>query len=370
MEDRISKYPGRVVLRPVEGLPDTYTLVRADSPEVEGTPLNKETLLEDEVVELLGLPVGNDTPSKALKVLAKAVERLGFYGESMQVPATTLLSDFNANGFYRWNYGQTPADAPFEAGSMIVSNYGPGYVVQIAVRADITTLVIKARKSWFSDGTNSTNWTEWEDIYPALGSTPLDEILVEDSNASPAAFGRKVDEYCTTFSNKRAQVKVIRFRDYKGLGVTDYYCGLLYYHNDDYMALLGFGYNGQLVLKVKSSGMWYKWHVWTTSLEADVSREGVANAAFFLDSSEVDVLGRMEVLYDDTTLAVYTGSSLAPFKEQDPVQGIITVLPTTPAGNYDYALTWEGSYGSGWELDPPTNPNVPIPKTIYLYYYQ
>ena len=39
--DRVPKYPGRVVLIPVEGLPNTYYMVRADEPMTEGTPLDK-----------------------------------------------------------------------------------------------------------------------------------------------------------------------------------------------------------------------------------------------------------------------------------------------------------------------------------------
>jgi hypothetical protein len=44
VEDRISTYPGRVVLTPVSGATNTYDLVRADLPIEEGTPLNKELL--------------------------------------------------------------------------------------------------------------------------------------------------------------------------------------------------------------------------------------------------------------------------------------------------------------------------------------
>ena len=39
--DRIPTYPGRVKLVPVDGQENTYDMVRADSPIVEGTPINK-----------------------------------------------------------------------------------------------------------------------------------------------------------------------------------------------------------------------------------------------------------------------------------------------------------------------------------------
>nr|DAU90823.1 MAG TPA: hypothetical protein [Caudoviricetes sp.] len=47
--DRVSQYPGRVILTPVAGQPDTYTMTRADSPTVEGTPLDKATF--DSIVQ-------------------------------------------------------------------------------------------------------------------------------------------------------------------------------------------------------------------------------------------------------------------------------------------------------------------------------
>lgn len=41
--DRVPTYPGRIILTPVEGMPDTFTMARADEPTVEGTPLDKAT---------------------------------------------------------------------------------------------------------------------------------------------------------------------------------------------------------------------------------------------------------------------------------------------------------------------------------------
>ena len=57
VEDRIPTYPGRVTLTPVGGFENTYDMVRADLPLVEGTPINKtlfdsktDNLMEDVVV--------------------------------------------------------------------------------------------------------------------------------------------------------------------------------------------------------------------------------------------------------------------------------------------------------------------------------
>lgn len=42
--DRVPTYPGRILLTPVDGMPDTFTMSRADEPTIEGTPLDKATL--------------------------------------------------------------------------------------------------------------------------------------------------------------------------------------------------------------------------------------------------------------------------------------------------------------------------------------
>ena len=57
VKDRISTYPGRVVLTPVDGGTNTFDMVRADVPLEEGTPINKtlfdskaDTVTEDVVL--------------------------------------------------------------------------------------------------------------------------------------------------------------------------------------------------------------------------------------------------------------------------------------------------------------------------------
>lgn len=56
MRDRVPTYPGRVVLTPVAGQPNTYDMARADQPTQEGTPLNKATFLQDTVASMFSLP--------------------------------------------------------------------------------------------------------------------------------------------------------------------------------------------------------------------------------------------------------------------------------------------------------------------------
>lgn len=70
MQDRISVYPGRVKLIPVSGQENVFDMTRQDNPTTEGTPLNKSTLLTDEVAEALGLEPATATPSQAIGAVA------------------------------------------------------------------------------------------------------------------------------------------------------------------------------------------------------------------------------------------------------------------------------------------------------------
>lgn len=72
MKDRVPLYPGRVKLTPVAGQANTYDMSRADSPQQEGTPLNKESLLTDATAAAFGL--GADaTPNDVLNILKAGV---------------------------------------------------------------------------------------------------------------------------------------------------------------------------------------------------------------------------------------------------------------------------------------------------------
>lgn len=57
--NRNPQKPGRVLLEPVEGEANKYTLTRADEPLADGTPINKETL--DELLAASGITTGSST---------------------------------------------------------------------------------------------------------------------------------------------------------------------------------------------------------------------------------------------------------------------------------------------------------------------
>lgn len=78
MKDRESTYPGRLRLDYVE-TGEGYVVAdvsRADEPTVEGTALNKRTLLPDYIAEALGLDPETATPADAIKAIAEGTAPL------------------------------------------------------------------------------------------------------------------------------------------------------------------------------------------------------------------------------------------------------------------------------------------------------
>lgn len=70
MRDRVPTYPGRVVLTPVAGQPNTYDMTRADEPTQIGDPLNKANLLQDTVAQMFGL-FNTSVPNDVFNFLGK-----------------------------------------------------------------------------------------------------------------------------------------------------------------------------------------------------------------------------------------------------------------------------------------------------------
>lgn len=96
MKDRIPTYVGRVKLIPVPNQPNTYDAVRADEPVQEGTPLNKQTLLNSEVEEKYGLGE-NATPSDVFLAIKEKLDKsaeggLRGYTTSNLMTATKIVT--------------------------------------------------------------------------------------------------------------------------------------------------------------------------------------------------------------------------------------------------------------------------------------
>lgn len=96
MENRQPTYPGRVVMTPVPGAENTYDMTRADAPTVEGTPLNKETLLQDATCAILDIP-DTSVPNDAFVKLALGIGKYG-YVIHVQYPDGSPAEGFTLTG--------------------------------------------------------------------------------------------------------------------------------------------------------------------------------------------------------------------------------------------------------------------------------
>ena len=77
MKNRVSTYPGRVKLQPVDGQANTYDMTRADVPIEPGTPLNQQTLLQPSTAQYLRIPTADPTVDDALRHMPDRVEPIG-----------------------------------------------------------------------------------------------------------------------------------------------------------------------------------------------------------------------------------------------------------------------------------------------------
>ena len=129
VEDRISTYPGRVVLTPVPGQTNTYDLTRADLPIAEGTPVNKALLdnkayaLTEDVVVYVSR-TGNDISGDGSKdapfaTIQKAVDALPRYldGHTAEISI--------ANG----TYSERVIVEGFSGGHLLIGRPGETFTV-------------------------------------------------------------------------------------------------------------------------------------------------------------------------------------------------------------------------------------------------
>lgn len=135
MQDRVSLYPGRVKLEPVEGQANTYDLTRADQPTQEGTPLNKASLLKDTTAALYGL--GSDAvPDDAFSLLSRFHKGLGneYLWEKSKSDEISYVNSPDPNayppavsdGYTYTSLGKLGSKVRFETGSY-VGNGTSGY---------------------------------------------------------------------------------------------------------------------------------------------------------------------------------------------------------------------------------------------------
>lgn len=129
VEDRIPTYPGRVTLTPVPGEENTYDMVRADLPIVDGTPLNK-ALLDNkayaltENVTVYVANSGNDisgdgSVDNPFATIQKAVDALPRY---LDGHTATISVGFGV-------YPERVVVNGFSGGRLIVGKYGEVFTI-------------------------------------------------------------------------------------------------------------------------------------------------------------------------------------------------------------------------------------------------
>lgn len=132
MKDRVSTYPGRVLITPESGEPYYATLARADEPAELGTPLNKENLLSDSTASAYGLD-GTAVPNS---IFLKILDMFGDTNENISSKAKFTFGTYTGNGassrkislpftpsavFLFSEYGATTTSAGYYFGGLAVS---------------------------------------------------------------------------------------------------------------------------------------------------------------------------------------------------------------------------------------------------------
>lgn len=102
--DRVPTYPGRMILSPVSGQANTYDMVRADSPRVEGTPLDKATF---ESVVHSRLNGRYYSPS-----VTKSVESEITNLTVNPIPTSWQAADSSHSSFEAWEISASSASTP------------------------------------------------------------------------------------------------------------------------------------------------------------------------------------------------------------------------------------------------------------------
>lgn len=124
MKDRIPTYAGRVKLMPVSNQPNTYDMERADEPIQEGTPINKETLLNDDTASSLGLDE-QATVNEAIFRINQLKLAYSRWSQTLTAGADTLLCKI----FPAATYGAFLLNVVYAANAVSVSDV---YAVSMA----------------------------------------------------------------------------------------------------------------------------------------------------------------------------------------------------------------------------------------------
>lgn len=152
--DRVSTYPGRVILKPVTGATNTYDMERADVPVTEGTPINKalfdskaDTLTKD--VTLYVTNTGNDasgdgsvdSPFRTIQAAINTVPKnMGGHTVTIDIEAGTYEERLIINGF--------------SGGRLVIGVYGRSTLVRGIDIDNSSVIVTNISKITYAEGFN------------------------------------------------------------------------------------------------------------------------------------------------------------------------------------------------------------------------
>lgn len=100
--DRIPTHPGRVRMTPVDGQENTYDMVRADNPTVDGTPINRalfESIRGDMTVMQTNLSdLINSHANKATLASVPNGSEFALFEDGIRVPFIKLAGEYGGTG--------------------------------------------------------------------------------------------------------------------------------------------------------------------------------------------------------------------------------------------------------------------------------
>lgn len=175
--NRVPTYAGRIILTPVEGMPDTFTMTRADEPTVEGTPIDKalfDSIIQSRLTGRYYMPDVTRTVSSSASSTSNPIPKswtsvtsTGAVSGSYTITASGSSSTgtpekaFDGDNSTNWRHNNTTTGDTW-----------------IAVDFGSKIIITGIRAYWYSqDGDRfririqgSQNGTSWTDIANTTGS--------------------------------------------------------------------------------------------------------------------------------------------------------------------------------------------------------
>ena len=139
MKDRVSLYPGRIRLNPVEGQDNVYDLVRADEPIEEGTPLNKVNILKDSTIQKY-INANLNVPDDVFNYIGNYAEywwRRTSLGTTKYREKQTLSTSSDSSKTLTGNYYYDSVNVDEDTGAVTVN--GAGTIIDMTTKSELVS---------------------------------------------------------------------------------------------------------------------------------------------------------------------------------------------------------------------------------------